>query len=361
MSSAFCTSCNSGFDLKSNICITGERCANNKLKYNGVCLDSCPVGTVASNGYCARKCDPESYFLDNKCYSACPVGFNFRTDVACVVECPAGYVQDAQICKLVSQNCPAAQFYNAQTGVCSACTYPCTECQYANNYCSACPAGFSLVSSKCVESNTCGTGKYRNTAGSCGTCPAKCLECVSATECATCATGFVFNGADCVLRVSNLKEVQITQSALSRRANTIFISVKLSIIPNGLSNEQKNGFFIVVPSTNDKVNKVNQWISTTDANTVIIAVEYASFPASTSTLFIAINAAILSSSFANVGYTATENSFLSVIVSGSIATAPASLGVPPTASAKPANSVFAVGAFASRKYNALKALNLDKA
>jgi len=130
------------------------------------------------------------------------------------------------------------------------------------------------------------------------------------------------------LKVANLKEVTITQSALSRRGTTVFVSVKLAILPNGLSSDQKNSFFVVVPSVNDKVNKVNQWISATDANTVIVAVDYATFPSSTSTLFIGINANILSSSFANVGYTATENSFLSVVVSNSIATAPSTLAVP---------------------------------
>lgn len=97
----------------------------------------------------------------------------------------------------------------------------------------------------------------------------------------------------------------MTQTALSRRAATVFVSVRLSIIPNGLSNEQKNSMFVVVPSVTDKVNRVNQWISTSDANTVIIAVEHATFPTSTSTLFVGLNANILSSSLASVGFTAT--------------------------------------------------------
>lgn len=349
MSSAFCTSCNSGFDLKNNICVTGERCANNKLKYNGVCLDSCPVGTIVSNGYCARRCDPNTYFLDNKCYTNCPAGYGFKTDVACVVQCPIGYIVNGTVCKLVSQNCPSGQFYNAQTGVCTACTYPCTQCQYASNYCSACPSGFTLTSNKCAEANSCGTGKFRDSTGSCLTCPQKCLECVSATECATCAAGYIYNGADCVLKLANLKEVTMTQSALSRRGTTVFVSVKLSVIPNGLSNDQKNAFFIVVPSVNDQVNKVNQWISTTDTNTVIIAIEYATFPSSTSTLFVGLNANILSSSLASVGYTATDNSFLSVVISNSIATAPSTLVVPLSATASIANSLSSIGSTASRK------------
>lgn len=105
MSSAFCTSCSSGFDLKNSICITGSRCAGNKLKYNGVCVDSCPVGTLVSNGYCERRCDPDTYFLNGKCYAACPAEFKLRTDVACVTQCDAGYVLDGKVCKITSQSC----------------------------------------------------------------------------------------------------------------------------------------------------------------------------------------------------------------------------------------------------------------
>lgn len=248
--------------MKNSICITGERCANNRLKYNGVCLDSCPVGTVISNGYCERRCDPETLWLSEKCYNECPAGYAYKTDVACVQQCPVGYVLDGKVCKITSQSCPSGQFYNAQNGVCSSCTSPCTQCQYTATYCSGCAAGSVLTANKCVESNSCGTGKYRSTSGSCASCPAKCLECVSATECATCASGYVFNGYDCILKVVNLKEVQMTQNAISRRSNSIFVSVKMSIIPNGLTSEQKNSFFIVIPSSNTKVVKINQWPST---------------------------------------------------------------------------------------------------
>lgn len=133
----------------------------------------------------------------------------------------------------------------------------------------------------------------------------------------------------------------------------MFVSVKLSIIPNGLSNEQKSSFFVVVPSINDKVNRVNQWISTLDANTVIVAVEYANFPVSTSTLFVGINANILGSSFANVGYTATENSFLSVVVSNSISTAPSTLTIPQVSASIAPGTIDTIGKY-SRRLSAVK-------
>lgn len=356
LSSAYCLSCRSGFDLKSNICITGSRCTGNKLKYNGVCVDACPLGTVGVNGYCERRCDPNTYFLDNKCYAQCPSGYKYRTDVACVVECSAGYVLDGSVCKLVSQSCPSGQFFNTQTGACVACQSPCVQCSYTQNYCTACPAGYSLTSNKCTESNSCGAGKFRGASGSCATCPSKCQECVSADECSTCAAGYVFNGADCIVKVANLRELQLTQSALSRRANTVFVSVKLTIIPNGLSSEQKNNLFLVVPSENSKVSKVSQWISATEANTVIIAVEYESFPTSISTLFLALNAQILSESLANVGYSASENSFISVVISNSIAQAPAGLAVPLSATVNKSTKPIELVANKALRLNAQRTL-----
>jgi proprotein convertase subtilisin/kexin type 5 len=206
-SSAFCTSCRSGFDLNSNICITGQKCASNRLKYNGVCLESCPVGTIASNGYCERRCVPNSYFLNNRCYTTCPTGSNIRTEAACVTQCPTGYILNGSVCKLSINTCASGLFYNAQTGSCTACASSCTECQFTSSYCTACASGLSLISNKCAESNNCGSGRFKTASGSCTNCPTKCLDCVSATECATCASNFVFNGADCVLKLTNWKEI----------------------------------------------------------------------------------------------------------------------------------------------------------
>lgn len=127
MSSAFCTSCRSGYDLNDGICIVGKKCTGNQYKYNGVCLNNCPPGTImASTGYCERRCDPNTYFYMNKCYSECPASTQYRTDVACVASCPANYILEGSICKLSTQSCPSGEFYNAQIGGCAACVYPCT-------------------------------------------------------------------------------------------------------------------------------------------------------------------------------------------------------------------------------------------
>jgi hypothetical protein len=235
MSSAFCTSCRSGFDLSNGICITGKLCTNGQYKFNGICLTTCPVGTIASGGYCERRCDPNTYFFDNKCYAQCPASQLYRTSVACVSACPAGYILEGTVCRLSVQTCPSGQFYNAQTGACAECAYPCTQCQFTQSYCTGCTNGLTLSANRCLESNSCGSGSYRSTAGRCTQCPAKCIDCVSATECSTCASGYIFNGFDCVLRLSDLQEVTIAQSGVFRRGNTAFIAVNVNLIPNGLT------------------------------------------------------------------------------------------------------------------------------
>ena len=130
------------------------------------------------------------------------------------------------------------------------------------------------------------------------------------------------------MRLANLKEVAITQSSIFRRNNTVFIGVSVSIIPNGLTADQLNNFFIVIPSTANKIVRVNQWKDATQT-LIWVAIEYETFPA-VSTVFLALNAEKLGTALANVGYTASENSFLSVIVSTSIAPAAATLQIPAT-------------------------------
>ena len=71
------------------------------------------------NGYCERRCNPNFFFYNGKCYSQCPSTLQFRTDAACVSSCPVGYLLDGKICKLNSQSCPSGQFYNNQNGVCT--------------------------------------------------------------------------------------------------------------------------------------------------------------------------------------------------------------------------------------------------
>lgn len=160
--------------MNNGICLSGQRCTENKLKYNGICIDTCPIGTLAINGYCERRCDPNFYFFNGRCYSICPSNLPYRTDVACVLSCPFGFILDGKVCKLNSQSCPSGQFYNTQNGICSACASGCSECTYTSGYCTTCPSGTVLSDNKCVESNVCGSGRFRQFNGQCANCPVKC-------------------------------------------------------------------------------------------------------------------------------------------------------------------------------------------
>jgi len=129
-------------------------------------------------------------------------------------------------------------------------------------------------------------------------------------------------------------------SSVLRRSNTVFVSLRLNIIPNGLSNEQKNNFFIVIASENDKVSKVNQFLSQTDPNTVIVAVEYSQYPSTISSLFIAQNAVLLSSSYAAIGFRPALTGYLPVTVSSGLNQAPASLIIPQGVTNNRPDSIF---------------------
>ena len=114
-----------------------------------------------------------------------------------------------------------------------------------------------------------------------------------------------------------------------RRGNVAIVSINLNIIPNGLSPSQKSRFFLVVPSSGDKVSFVNQWQP--DGTTVMVAITFAEYPLK-STAYLAINAQQLASSYASIGYTADSSSFVSASISGNNANCPSSLVVPATTS-----------------------------
>lgn len=127
---------------------------------------------------------------------------------------------------------------------------------------------------------------------------------------------------------TQLQKIILTIQNVCRRGNVAFITVGLNIIPNGLSPTQKNAFFLVVPNTGDKVSYVNQW--QVDANDVIVAVTYATFPTQTA-VFLAVNGQQLASSYASIGYIADSSSFVSAAINIGLSPAPASLVIPSNA------------------------------
>jgi len=155
--------------------------------------------------------------------------------------------------------------------------------------------------------------------------------------------------------LSNLQTITLAQSSISKRDTTIFISIKLPLIPNGLTSNQINNFFIVVPSASDTVVKVNQWQDATDKTVAWVAIQYQSIP-SLSTAFITLNAQILASSYANVGYTAGDN-FLAISISQAVGTTPSTVVIPASAT----NAQAGTGDMISTANNAIKRAINDNA
>ena len=188
----------------------------------------------------------------------------------------------------------------------------------------------TLKSNLCVAaSNTCGNGRFKNNIGNCESCAAKCSECISATICSSCAAGYNFNGKDCVKAIGQLQSLKLQIKSTSKRGNSAFITVCPNIIPNGLSPQQKNSFFTVIPSKADQANVayINQWLSTIDSGCVTVAINYNSFPAQ-SAVFLAVNAQLLASTYMSIGYKADASSFVSAAVNINLPQTPANV-IPP--------------------------------
>jgi hypothetical protein len=212
-----------------------------------------------------------------------------------------------------------------------------------------------LNNNLCIASTGCNSGQYTNTNGGCSACPSKCQQCISATVCSTCANGYQFNGYDCVVILTNLKTITLTQVSITQRNPTVFVSIRLPLIPNGLTAAQQNAFFLVIPSASDKVVKVNQWLDTTDSTLAWVAVQYATIPTS-STLFLTLNSQILATSFANVGYTAGNN-FLALSISSAIGATPSSVQIPASATNSNSDKASSLGAISNSVFS--KALQAD--
>jgi hypothetical protein len=357
LTNTFCYACNAGYDLTNGVCIAATvNCPSGQFRYNGVCYSTCPAGTCSQGNFCQRTCPAGTWSYNGGCYRTCPT--SLTTADACVDKCPAGTSLVNGVCQVVSQACPSGQYWDGTSSRCLTCQYPCAECSLTASYCTTCAAGLTLSQNMCVSSsNTCGSGKFRSSTGSCQACPAKCADCISATICSTCASGFNFDGTDCVKSLSQLKSLTLSIKSVTKRGNSAYITVCPSILPNGLSPQQQNNFFTVVPATADKSNVayVNQWLSTVDAGCVTVGVNYNSFPTQ-SAVFLAVNAQLLASSYLSMGYSADSSSFVSAAVNINLQATPAAVVPPSNAMASPANSRASLPAVLANRLSAVDTL-----
>ena len=314
LTNTFCYACNAGYDLNKGVCIAATlTCPAGQFRYNGVCYSSCPQGTCEQGSFCQRTCPAGTWDYNGGCYRTCPT--KYTTTDACVDSCPQGTSLVNGVCQVGSQACPAGQYWDGNSASCRNCQYPCAECSLTAQFCTVCAGGLTLNQNLCVSTtNTCGRGRFSE-GGQCRSCPAKCQDCISNSVCSVCASGYNFNGNDCVKTLAQLQQLKLTIKSVTKRGNTAFITIKPSIIPNGLSPQQQNNFFTVVPAAADKANIafVNQWLSTVEQGAVTIAVNYNSLPLK-SAVFIAINGQLLTSSYSSIGYNADASSFVSAAV-----------------------------------------------
>lgn len=330
LTNTFCYACNAGFDLNQGVCIAATvNCPTGQFRYNGVCYSRCPAGTCEQGNFCQRTCPAGTWSYNGGCYRTCPT--KLTTADACVETCPSGTSLTNGVCQVVSQSCPSGQYYDGTRASCQNCQFPCSQCSLTASYCTACSSGLTLSQNMCVSaSNTCGSGRFRDSNNQCQSCPDKCATCISASICSSCASGFNFNGNDCVRTLAQLKSLALSIKSVTKRGNTAFITVCPTIIPNGLSSQQQNNFFTVVPATSDKDNVafVNQWLSTVDSGCVTVGVNYNTFPTQ-SAVFLAVNAQLLASTYLSIGFSADSSSFVSAAVNINLPATPAAV-VPPS-------------------------------
>jgi len=215
----------------------------------------------------------------------------------------------------------------------------------------------------CVSTaNNCGSGRYPDSNGNCQTCAAKCATCLSASVCSSCASGYNFNGNDCVVAINQLRQLTLTVKSSSRRGNTAFVTVCPSIIPNGLSTQQQNNFFTVVPAAADKANVayIQQWLSTVDTGCVTVGINYNTFP-SQSAVYIAVNAQLLANTYISIGYTAdSASSYVSATISTNLPTTPSAVVPPSNAAFAQASSSSGVNIIAAIAFARVAQNNNDK-
>jgi hypothetical protein len=333
LTNTFCYACNAGYDLSNGICIAATlNCPAGQFRYNGVCYSACPAGTCQQGSFCQRTCPAGTWSYNKGCYRTCPTAYT--TTDACVSSCPANTALVGTVCQVGSRACPSGQYWDGTASACRNCQYPCAECSLTASYCTACSTGLTLNQNLCVStSNSCGKGRFQSTSGGCQACADKCSDCISASICSSCASGYNFNGNDCVKATGQLSSISLNIKSVSKRGNTAFATVCPNIIPNGLSPQQQNNFFSVIPAAADKANVayINQWLSTIDNGCVTVGINYNSFPTS-SAAYIAVNSQLLGSSYMSIGYLADSSSFVSVAVNINLPTAPDSL-IPPANSA----------------------------
>lgn len=160
------------------------------------CLFECPFGYYSMPSGDCLACDSSCQACSGPSPDDCTVCLPSDLKIAgrsdCYKKCPNSYASLDGTCLA---SCPEGHYNN--TGVCTACPFPCINCINAT-YCSSCSSGYLLytnITNNCVK--ICNGSKYRDANNACQACDNTCLECSgpSAHNCLVCNSSlYIYNG-----------------------------------------------------------------------------------------------------------------------------------------------------------------------
>lgn len=261
-SSSSCSSCMPGYYLSdTGSCILSTVCAPPQISFQGGCITSCPLGTYQQALSCNRICDVGTYFYQGLCYyQGCPNRL-YRTEFACVATCPTGTtLNNNSVCVGNANTICPAASYLTQSGVCASCQTPCASCFGGATNCTACITGT-------LSGNTCTNIPGNNTGG-----------------------------------------VGITIQSSSIYNNRVQVRLVLSNLPANLTQLQQNQLLNVVVYPNTfPAPQVYQWIDAAGSNIVNVVVIFPGAINPNSLIYFSVNIPAVGSLFNQQGITNFAN------------------------------------------------------
>ncbi|MGH0154134.1 UNVERIFIED_CONTAM: hypothetical protein FKN15_026176, partial [Acipenser sinensis] len=164
-----CTSCISGYNLESGVCVVGTICKDGEyIDDSGkchLCDATCYKCTGPDKNQCLS-CTPTRYFDDGHCIIVCSMG-KFQLNGQC------------HLCHHTCKQCSGGEPYN-----CTACD----KDKFGNNR--------YLFQGECKE--VCPQGYYPSAEQICQQCPDNCEACERANECLKCSSGYYPSDGECI-------------------------------------------------------------------------------------------------------------------------------------------------------------------
>ena len=245
---ADCKTCKKGFYIYLKNCV--QKCPKKFYEDDtkGICVP-CSEGCEFCNGEQCKRCDPDQYLLNGKCFKNCPegwtsndkhecqqckvancktcqvssldvcelcIGKNFLYNNKCYPECPGQTFPEGRICKDCASDClvcksktecenckpPRNVFakrcvnlcpdgFTPKNGICEQCkNKKCKRCEVQNTLiCNECKENEYLQNGDCLPN--CNVGWFPDKTRVCQPCQKPCVTCsVKANNCITCTNGF---------------------------------------------------------------------------------------------------------------------------------------------------------------------------